>query len=147
MSITNTPIPSIMALDAEGEKIKQTENQIGGDDEISTLLFTCGVLSSMEGWTKKLLKRTNAYTGWPFHLFKTSRWLQTKVPLWPGLSWPGQNGTFVLKSTGCFWTSEMAPSTEMRFILCRSCYAGPRQSQAEQISKSKKKFHQTTYNE
>ena len=27
-------------------------------------------------------------------------------------------------------------STEMRFILCRSCQAGPRQGQAEQLSKS-----------
>ena len=25
---------------------------------------------------------------------------KTKVLFWPGLSWPGQNGTFVLKSTG-----------------------------------------------
>ena len=31
--------------------------------------------------------------------------------------------------------------TEMRFILCKSCKAGPRQGQAEQLSKSKKKFH------
>ena len=38
-------------------------------------------------------------------------------------------------------------ATEMRFILCRSCKAGPRQGQAEQLSKSKKKFHQTTYKE
>ena len=47
MSITNTPIPSIMALDADGEKTKWTENQIRGEDEISTLpLFHSVVQSS-----------------------------------------------------------------------------------------------------
>ena len=25
---------------------------------------------------------------------------KTKVPFWPGLTWPGKSGTFVLKSTG-----------------------------------------------
>ena len=25
---------------------------------------------------------------------------KTKVPFWPTLAWPGQSGTFVLKSTG-----------------------------------------------
>ena len=25
---------------------------------------------------------------------------KTKVPFWPALAWPGQSGTFVLKSTG-----------------------------------------------
>ena len=37
--------------------------------------------------------------------------------------------------------------TEMRFILCKTCQAGPRQGQAEQLSKSRNKFHQTTYKE
>ena len=52
-------------------------------------------------------QRTEHYnhqsTGWPFHLFKTSRWLQNKSSTlaWPVLSWPGQNGTYVLKSAGC----------------------------------------------
>ena len=50
------------------------------------------------------------------HLYKghitlqgdTSRWpkppvdLKTKDPIWPGLAWPGQSGTFVLKSMGGF---------------------------------------------
>ena len=44
-------------------------------------------------------------------------------------------------------TLHMNICTEMRFILCKSCLAGPRQSQAEQLSKSRKKFHQTTYKE
>ena len=33
----------------------------------------------------------------------------------------------------------------MRFNLCRSCEAGPRKCQAEQLSKSRKKFHPTTH--
>ena len=37
--------------------------------------------------------------------------------------------------------------TEMIFDICRSCLAGPRQGQAEQLSKSRKKFHQTTFKE
>ena len=40
-------------------------------------------------------------------------------------------------------------NTEMRFILCRSCWAGPwagpRQGKAEQLSKSRKKFHPNAY--
>ena len=34
---------------------------------------------------------------------------ETKVPLWPGPAWPGQNGTFVLKSTGGFEQVEWSP--------------------------------------
>ena len=34
---------------------------------------------------------------------------------------------------------------EMRFNLCRSCLAGPRKGKAEQLSKSRKKFHPTMY--
>ena len=33
----------------------------------------------------------------------------TKVPLWLGLAWPGQSGTFVLKSTGGFAQAEWSP--------------------------------------
>ena len=44
------------------------------------------------------------------------------------------------------YMAEFAQSTtEMRFNLCRSCLPGPRQGQAEQLSKSRKKFHSTTY--
>ena len=38
-------------------------------------------------------------------------------------------------------------TTEMRFILCISCKAEPRQGQVEQFSKSKKKFQQITHKE
>ena len=37
--------------------------------------------------------------------------------------------------------------TEGRFILCKSCSAGPRQGQAEQLRNSRNKIHQTTYKE
>ena len=40
-----------------------------------------------------------------------------------------------------FW--EFQSFTEMRFNLCRTCSAGPRQRQSEQLRKSRKKFHQT----
>ena len=45
-----------------------------------------------------------AYAGWPFSLCKTSGWLQNKSSAlaWPALAWPGQSGTFALKSTGGF---------------------------------------------
>ena len=37
--------------------------------------------------------------------------LKTKVPLWLGLSWPGKNGAFDLKSTGGFEQMELSPCT------------------------------------
>ena len=44
---------------------------------------------------------------------KTSCWLQNKssVLAWPCLTWPGQSGTFDLKSTGGFEQVEWAPCT------------------------------------
>ena len=36
---------------------------------------------------------------------------KTKVPLWPGLARPGQNGTFVLKSMGSSSQAEWSPCT------------------------------------
>ena len=33
------------------------------------------------------------------HYLKPPVDIKTKVLFWPGLAWPGQNGTFVLKST------------------------------------------------
>ena len=53
-------------------------------------------------------------TGWPFHLFKTSRWLQNKSSAlaWPVLAWLGQNRTSVLKSTGGFEQVEWSPCNE-----------------------------------
>ena len=42
-------------------------------------------------------------------------------------------------------TKQDAGSTEMRFNFCKSCKAGPRQGQAEKLSKSKKKFRPTMY--
>ena len=52
-------------------------------------------------------------TGWPFHLCKTSSWHQDKSSAlaWPALAWPGQSGTFVLKSTGGFAQVEWSPCT------------------------------------
>ena len=49
----------------------------------------------------------NRYTGWPFHLFKTSCWLQNKsfVLAWPALTRPKRN--FCLEVNGRFWTSGM----------------------------------------
>ena len=47
-------------------------------------------------------------TGWQFHLFKTSSWLQNKSSV---LAWPGQEGQARLKRNLCFevnkrfWTS------------------------------------------
>ena len=49
-----------------------------------------------------------AFVKWTYVQGDTSRCakppvdFKTKVPLWPGLPWPGQSGTFVLKSTGGF---------------------------------------------
>ena len=48
-------------------------------------------------------------TGWPITLLKTSHWLQNKVPFWPGQVRTGQNGTFVLKSTGGFKQRDGSP--------------------------------------
>ena len=36
---------------------------------------------------------------------------KTKVPFWPGLTWPGQSRTFVLKSTGGFEQRDVSPCT------------------------------------
>ena len=43
------------------------------------------------------------YTGWQIRLSQTSRWHQNKssVLAWPGLTWTGQNGTFVLMFGWC----------------------------------------------
>ena len=51
-------------------------------------------------------------TGWQFHLFK-SCWLQNKgfALVGPVLAWPGQNGTYVWKSTGGFAQAELSPCT------------------------------------
>ena len=58
-----------------------------------------------------ILSKWNTCTGWPITLFKTSRWLQNKssVLAWPGQDRPGQNGTFVLKSTGGFKQRDGSP--------------------------------------
>ena len=49
------------------------------------------------------------YTGWPFHLFKTSCWLQNKcsVLAWPCQDRPGQNIFFCFEVNSRFWTSGM----------------------------------------
>ena len=37
--------------------------------------------------------------------------IKTKVPVWPGQDRPGQNGTFVLKSTGGSSQPDVSPCT------------------------------------
>ena len=46
-------------------------------------------------------------------LIQTSRWHQNKSSFmaWPTLTWPGQNGTFVLMSTGGLNQGKVSPCT------------------------------------
>ena len=50
-------------------------------------------------------------TGWHITLFQTSRWHQndSSILAWPALPWPGQNGTFVLMSTGGLNQRDVSP--------------------------------------
>ena len=52
-------------------------------------------------------------TGWHIRLWRTSRWYQNKssVLAWPGQDRPGQNGTFVFKSTGGLSQPDVSPCT------------------------------------
>ena len=45
-------------------------------------------------------KKSKTHTGWHIRLWQTSLWHEKTVPFWPGLAWPGQNGTFAMMSTG-----------------------------------------------
>ena len=51
------------------------------------------------------------FTGWHIRLSQTSRWHQNKssVLAWPGLTWTGQNWSFVLKSTGGLAQPDVPP--------------------------------------
>ena len=69
-------------------------------------------------------------TGWHIKLAKTSRWLQNKsfVLAWPALTLPGQNGTFVLKSTEGFGQRDVSPCTSslpspFPFVAQPPCWA------------------------
>ena len=55
-------------------------------------------------------------TGWHIMLIKTFHWHQNKgsVFAWPGQIRPGQNGTFVLKSTGGLAQADVSPCMEAR---------------------------------
>ena len=74
------------------------------------------------GCKKKIRKFvTCAYpcTGWQITLAKTSRWHNniSSVLAWPGLTWPGQSGTFVLKSMGGFQQVEWSPCRFQNFTI------------------------------
>ena len=62
------------------------------------IAFACSEVTRNWSLRRRLRRRC---TGWPFTLCKTSRWLQSKSS--------GQNGTFVLKSTGSFAQREWSP--------------------------------------
>ena len=59
--------------------------------------------------TLGLLKKIT--TGWHISLIQNSRWHHNKssVLAWPALTWPGQNGTFVLMSTGGLSKRDVSP--------------------------------------
>ena len=58
----------------------------------------------------------------------------TKVPLWPGQTRPGQNGTFVLKSTGGFAQRDVSPCTGMAKKCVLGCVIQPLTAEVSQRS-------------
>ena len=67
-------------------------------------------------WNWGLLRVTR----WHIRLWRTSRsrWLQNKSTIlaWTVLAWPGQNGTFVLKSRGGSSQPDVSPCISISFI-------------------------------
>ena len=75
----------------------------------------------LQNWEKRreamnaILKRT----GWHIRMWRSSRWHQNKVSAlaWPGQGRPGQNRTFVLKSTGGQSQPDVSPCSNVILIL------------------------------
>ena len=60
-----------------------------------------------------------SFTGWHIRLWRTSSWHQNKSSLlaWLGQNMPGQNGTFVLKSTGGSSQPDVSPCISLARIV------------------------------
>ena len=79
------------------------------------LLFTCFCWYII----KRCVSVKGAYTGWHIRWSQTPRWHQNKssVSAWPGQDRPGQNGTFVLKSTEGSSQADVSPCTKTQLVL------------------------------
>ena len=88
------------------EEMEHAGNTAAADDEATSSNFS---LPNFRVGSVPLQNGQFCLQGDPSRCAEPPVDFKTKVPFWPALAWPGQSGTFVLKSTGGFAQGDGSP--------------------------------------